>query len=238
MSGNAIKRILQKDIKSLQKNNLNEHGIYIEFNEENMLEAVAMIIAPEDSVYKNGILYFKIDFPTNYPFSPPKVSYISRGSIRIHPNLYTGSAKDNYLGKVCISILGTWSGPQWTTIMDISSVLLSIQSLLDNNPLDNEPGYADKHSEIHEKYKECVAYETFRTLIIKNIFDIPEPYQCFQDIIQQHVIKHKDSMIDSLNTYINESKYVDKALYIPVYRIHLTLHYNELKSVFIYKFDL
>jgi len=235
MSGTAIKRILQKDIKSLQKNNLSEHGIYIEFNEENMLEAVAMIIAPEDSVYKNGILYFKIDFPTNYPFSPPKVSYISRGSIRIHPNLYTGSAKDNYLGKVCLSILGTWSGPQWTTIMDISSVLLSIQSLLDNNPLDNEPGYAGKHSEIHEKYKECVAYETFRTLIIKNIFDIPEPYQCFQDIIQQHVIKHKDSMIDSLNTYINESKYVDKALYIPVYRIHISLHYNELKSVFISK---
>ena len=33
-------------------------------------------------------------------------------------------------------------------IMDISSVLLSIQSLLDNNPLENEPGYAGKKSKI------------------------------------------------------------------------------------------
>ena len=34
-------------------------GIYIEFNEENMLEAVAMIKGPDDSVYKNGILFLK-----------------------------------------------------------------------------------------------------------------------------------------------------------------------------------
>ncbi len=34
--------------------------------------------------------------------------------------------------------------PQWTTIMDIGTVLLSIQSLLNNNPLDNEPGYSNR----------------------------------------------------------------------------------------------
>ena len=34
-------------------------------------------------------------------------------------------------GKVCLSILGTWSGPSWTHTMDITIVLLTIQSLLD-----------------------------------------------------------------------------------------------------------
>ena len=235
MSAAAIKRIVTKDIKSIQQQNLNELGIYVEFNEENMLEAYAMIIGPEDSVYKNGVLFFKIDFPVNYPFSPPKVGYVSRGSIRIHPNLYSGGAKDNYLGKVCISILGTWSGPQWTTIMDISSVLLSIQSLLDNNPLENEPGFSGKKTDNHIKYKECVSYENFRTLIIKNIFDIPPQFMCFKDIIVQHYKDKRDHIISGLNKYIYESKFNESTIYIPIYRINLKLTYNLLKELLLKK---
>ena len=66
MSKNAIKRICQRDIKSIQTNKLNEMGIFIEFNEENLLEAVAMItVGPKDSIYKNGVLFFKILFPND-----------------------------------------------------------------------------------------------------------------------------------------------------------------------------
>ena len=192
-----------------------------------MLEAVAMIIGPEDSVYNNGILFFKIKFPSNYPYSPPTVNYISRGSIRIHPNLYTGSSKDNYLGKVCISILGTWSGPQWTTIMDISSVLISIQSLLDNNPLENEPGFAGKQTENHIKYKQSIIYEKFRTLILKNIFDIPLEFMCFKDQILNHFKNKKDKILTELDEYI---KYNNKIILIPIYRINLRLNYEYLKN--------
>ena len=74
MASNAIKRILKKDIKSIQTQKLNDLGIYVEFNESNMLEAVAMILGPPDSVYHNGILFFKIVFPNNYPYAPPKSS--------------------------------------------------------------------------------------------------------------------------------------------------------------------
>ena len=230
MSSSAIKRILKKDMKSIETHNLKNMGIFIEFNEENMLEAKAMIIGPKDSVYENGVLFFDIKFPHNYPYSPPHISYISRGSIRIHPNLYTGTSRDNYLGKVCLSILGTWSGPQWTTIMDISSVLMSIQSLLDTNPLDHEPGFTGKKSENHINYKECISYERFRTLIYKNIFNIPETFLCFKDIINTHYKENRETIIEQLTMY-SSSEYQNKAIYIPIYRINLTLEYNKLRHI-------
>lgn len=233
----AIRRILNRDTKAIQKHKLNEMGIYIEFDEENILSAKAMIIGPKDSIYSGGILFFTIDFPTNYPYSPPRVNYVSRGSIRIHPNLYTGSSRDNYLGKVCLSILGTWSGPQWTTIMDISSVLISIQSLLDNNPLDHEPGFSGKKTPSHTNYKRCVEYETIRTLILKNSTDIPEPFQCFQPIIESHI----QPMIPKILQFLNdrcESDYLNQVIVTPVYNIRLLLDYKFLKKQLQLKFKI
>ena len=229
MSKNAIKRIMQRDMKSIQKLNLQDMGIYIHFNEENIKEAYAMIKGPSDSVYKNGLLFFKILFPDNYPFSPPTVHYISRGSLRIHPNLYTGYARDNYLGKVCLSILGTWSGPGWTTIMDISSVLISIQSLLDYNPLEHEPGFSGKQSINHTLYAEAVRYETFRTLITKNIIDIPNELLCFKDIINEHFISKKQEILDDINKINNDKNY--KKIVIPIYRIDVILKYDHIKKL-------
>lgn len=228
MSTTCLRRIARIDMKSINRRNLNEHGIFIEFNENDITEAWAMIIAPEDSVYKNGILYFKIKFPVDYPFNPPKVSYISRGSIRIHPNLYTGYSKDNYLGKVCLSILGTWSGPQWTTIMDIGTVLLSIQSLLDNNPLDNEPGFSGKVTMNHKLYKDCITYETFRTLIIKNIFTIPEEFKCFKDIVDTHYKNKRETIMSELEALDKGNKNFSK-VNLSIYRISLVLDYTTLK---------
>ena len=55
----AIKRIINKDIKEIESKNLNSLGIYIQFNEENLLEAKTMIVGPKDSLYEGGFLLFK-----------------------------------------------------------------------------------------------------------------------------------------------------------------------------------
>ena len=85
--------------------NLSELGIHIQFDEEDIMKASAIIIGPKDTPYENGILYFIIEFPRNYPFSPPKIGYLSHSRYRIHPNLYVGKSHANFVGKVCLSAI-------------------------------------------------------------------------------------------------------------------------------------
>ena len=231
MPSAAVKRILSKDMKAIQTNELNKNGIYIEFNEKDITEAYALIIGPKDTCYEDGFLYFKINFPVNYPFSPPKVMYLSRGSIRIHPNLYTGRSNDDYLGKVCLSLLGTWSGPQWTSIMDITSILLSIQSLLTDDPIKQEPGYGNSTGTLNVKYNACVNYETLRTLILRNTKDPPTSYECFQEVIKNHLEENKERILEKY-TKLSKDKMNNHTITVSVYHIAINIKYDELLKVF------
>ena len=151
---NTVKRITNIDMKNYYKLELEKNGIYIQFDETDLMKARALIIGPSDTIYENAYLFFNIEFPKNYPFSPPAVRYIAQNNVRIHPNIYTN-------GKVCLSILGTWNGPSWSSIMDINTVLLTIQSLLDNNPLVHEPGCNNKKFKKKQLiYKQIVNYNT------------------------------------------------------------------------------
>lgn len=69
---------------------------------------------------------------------PLTSTIIGGGKVRFNPNLYN-------CGKVCLSLLGTWSGSkdeQWSYASSMLQVLVSIQSLiLIPKPYFNEPGY-------------------------------------------------------------------------------------------------
>ena len=224
MEKNAIKRILNKDIKEISNQNLNSLGIYIQFNEDNFLNAKAMIVGPKDSLYEGGFLFFNIHFPKNYPFSPPDVTYVSRNRIRIHPNLYVGNGTNGF-GKVCLSILGTWSGPKWTSIMDITTVLLTIQSLLDNNPLHHEPGQENNKTMMNTLYNEVIKYESIQTLTIKNLVDTPEGFNIFLDDMKKELTKYNKD----IQNFLDSKKCVkNREITVSFYRIQTILDYQSL----------
>ena len=78
--------------------------------------------ARADSPYKDGVFFLDIQFPTDYPFKPPKVTFRTR---IYHCNV-------NSSGQICLDILKE----QWSPALTISKVLLSICSLLtDANPV-------------------------------------------------------------------------------------------------------
>lgn len=148
---------------------LSNVGIYYKQDPHILNKGMALIIGPSDSIYANCLLFFRFEFPHDYPFVPPKVEFLTTdGSTRFHPNLYTD-------GKVCLSILGTFSGPSWQSTMSLSMVLLSLKALLDNNPLRHEPGYENipltHNYALH--YKEYVHHQivkyTVRELHVKSL---------------------------------------------------------------------
>jgi ubiquitin-protein ligase len=229
MEKNAIKRILNKDIKEIEKLNLKSMGIYIDFNEDNLLNAKAMIVGPKDSLYEGGFLFFNINFPKNYPFSPPDVTYISRNKVRIHPNIYVGNGTSGF-GKVCLSILGTWSGPKWTSIMDITTVLIVIQSLLDSNPLHHEPGQENNNTKQNDLYNEIIKYESINTLHLKNLNQTPHGFEVFKEFMLIEKEKYNDSIIQFLQENKNNPK---KNIQVGFYRINIITDYKYLYEQYI-----
>jgi len=233
----AIKRIISKDIKELNKLELEKQGIFIKFNETDIFEAKAIIIGPEGTPYENGVLLFKIRFPKNYPFSPPAVRYYSYSKIRIHPNLYVGRSSDKFEGRVCLSIINTWSGPKWTTVMHIGSVFLSLISILDNNPLRNEPGYENITGKHNNIYNKIVEYDKYNHLILNNGFDLDEDYEIFRDEINSHLNGKRTEILEKVDKLCIENP-KKEIIRTNIYGMNnVNIDYNELKKRLVEKFD-
>ena len=189
----AVKRLIS-DIKDLKKNNLSKEGIYYEHDESNILRGYALIIGSKDTPYEYGNFLFIFDFPEDYPHSPPTVKFSTNdGIVRFHPNLYRN-------GKVCLSILNTWKGEQWTGCQTIRSVLLTVASILENNALINEPGISINHKDV-KIYDMIIKYKTLETaifkLINKNIY-VDEKFDVFEDLIKD---KFKENYLNIINSF-------------------------------------
>jgi len=117
----ALKRI-QKELADLQRDppancSAGPNG------DSELYQWTATIMGPEDSPYSGGVFFLSVQFPTDYPFKPPKITFTTR---IYHPNI-------NSNGNICLDILKD----QWSPALTISKVLLSISSLLtDPNPDD------------------------------------------------------------------------------------------------------
>jgi ubiquitin-conjugating enzyme E2 Z len=224
----TVNRLL-KDIKCIMKNPLNDNGIYYVHDETDILKGYAMIVGPKGTPYFGGFYFFEILFPPNYPHSPPQVLFRTNGdNIRFNPNLYTN-------GKVCISILNTWKGDQWTSCLTISTILLSLCCLLCENPLLNEPGINMTHNEV-DKYTKIIEYKNIEISILKMIkktenYFMPT-FNIFSSVMEEIFNKNNDAIIEFLDKQeIENSK--NEVICMNVYSMNVTINYKNLKQEYL-----
>lgn len=184
-------KILEKDLPDT---------IYVRVYEARMDLLRAVIVGPAGTPYHDGLFTFDVLFPPTYPDIPPMVYYHS-GGLRLNPNLYD-------CGKVCLSLLGTWSGqgsekwmPDKSTMLQ---VLVSIQALiLNTNPFFNEPGYdrmytgaeGDRRS---KGYNEDVFILSLKTMM----YTLRRPPKYFEDLVAGHFRTRARVILSACRAYM------------------------------------
>jgi ubiquitin-conjugating enzyme E2 Z len=192
----AVQRIMKKDLPSVQNEDMKSNGIYYFMDEKSVMKGTALIIGPGGTPYEGGYWFFSVLFNDNHPFEPPQVLTLTQdGRTRFNPNMYRE-------GKVCLSLLGTWSqGDKWTSVQTLGSVLLSILGMvLTDQPLRNEPCFSgfvthptfDPYNRIifHASTKNLLHYLQYPPVYL------PEEYkEEIVGIMKDQFKKNKDELI-------------------------------------------
>jgi ubiquitin-protein ligase len=233
ISKESTQRLL-KDVRQIMLNPLTDNGIYYVHDEQDMLKGYVMIVGPEGTPYFGGYYFFEINYPTNYPHSPPQIKYMTNGkNIRFNPNLYVN-------GKVCLSILNTWSGDQWTSCQTISTLLLTLCTVLRENPLINEPGVLLGHRDV-EPYNYIIEYANIDIAICDIIMKQPYVFHHFFNLFYmyavEHMVKNHDKMIEFMKTRMEKFEHVP-LLRTGFYNLTVSMDYEKLYEKYMNSYEI
>ncbi|CAI9728364.1 Hypothetical predicted protein [Octopus vulgaris] len=184
-------------------------GIFVKEFEERMDLFSVMIVGPSNTPYEDGLFIFDVQLPNDYPASPPRFHYLSYCADRLNPNLYED-------GKVCVSLLGTWSGKGnevWTQESNLLQVLVSIQGLiLVSEPYYNEAGYEKQRGtqqgvENSRMYNEMAIVKVVQSM--SNM--VNNPPNLFIHEVRDHLRINGPRMIKRLTKWLELSDKVSAA---------------------------
>lgn len=183
-------KLLQRDLPG---------SIYVRVYEDRTDLLRAAIVGPSGTPYHDGLFFFDVRFPPEYPRCPPKVHYHS-GGLRLNPNLYES-------GKVCLSLLNTWWGTgceKWgKSKSTMLQVLISIQGLvLNDKPYFNEPGNKST-ANTPPGEKHSVAYnQTAFVLSCKTmLYSLRKPPKHFENLVVRHFHERERAILDACGAY-------------------------------------
>jgi ubiquitin-protein ligase len=194
------------ELASMTSLSVSWHGsVLIRSDEASMDLMRAAVVGPPDTPYANGFWLFDILLLPEYPDVPPKVLFLTTGGnqVRVNPNLYAE-------GKVCLSLLGTWSGPGWSPgISTLGQVLMSIQSqIMVDIPFANEPGHESRIStpggkRSVAKHNIAIRLATLRHAILS---PLKSPPHGFEVAVKAHFFYKRDTLFGQFDVWKKDAR--------------------------------
>ncbi len=219
----ALKRIVA-DVSDMIKNPLEDNGVYYKHDEDTIVDGYALIIGPTETPYSGGIYLFHFIFPNEYPHLPPKVIFCTGdGETRFNPNFYKN-------GKVCLSVLNTWKGEQWSACQTIRSVLLTLVTTFNSNPLLNEPGIKNTWHDI-PKYNEIIFFKNIEIAMYDMIHHkrYKTFFSFFETTIHKIFLNNVDTILEEIRKKIKIYPKTRK-LETQLYKMEFKLSYKALEK--------
>ena len=178
----AITRIMSdRSIVFHDEKGYRESNIHFNFNDKDTIDNEFRILTVGSleisNPYFGGFFMFGGSFPDQYPFFPPHIlAKTQGGGTRFHPNYYVN-------GKCCLSILGTWAGPPWTSCQNLGTTSQALKSLFIENPITQEPSWEKCIDERALKYRKVVEYRTLKIAVLNMLSNPPGGFEEFIPIM-------------------------------------------------------
>nr|ACO51728.1 Ubiquitin-conjugating enzyme E2 L3 [Aquarana catesbeiana] len=136
----AASRRLMKELEEIRKSGVKNFR-NIQVDEANLLTWQGLIV-PDNPPYDKGAFRIEINFPAEYPFKPPKITFETK---IYHPNI-------DEKGQVCLPVI---SAENWKPATKTDQVIQSLIALV-NDPQPEHPLRADLAEEYSKDRKNSV----------------------------------------------------------------------------------
>lgn len=198
--------------------------LYISPVEADVTQVNILMLGAPGSPYEGGFFQFFLKFPPNYPLSPPRVRFLNtdEGRVRFHIHLYN-------CGKVCVTTLGTAGiRSDWSPAQSLLSTLVSIQSLLSENPF-FDIFKAEKTKGDSQRYNLYVEHETIRVAVCDQVdAALREDAKCppsFRKIILESFLESYSKYEDAVKARLDQT---GTQLWEAFHNVYRTAEYETL----------
>jgi len=171
--------LLKKQLNDLKKHPVEGFTVDL-LKADDLFTWEVYVQGPPATFYEGGAFRAILHFPTDFPYTPPKMAFTSEVW---HPNVYYGAEKN---GEVCISILHPPGGnpdmpdqcesdrERWNPAHSVTTIILSVISLL-SDPNFSSPANVDASVQWRrdiEAFKQRV-----KKTVDKSIKELPPGFQ-------------------------------------------------------------
>mmetsp|Transcript_59744 Transcript_59744/g.105076 ORF Transcript_59744/g.105076 Transcript_59744/m.105076 type:complete len:195 (-) Transcript_59744:53-637(-) len=138
---------IKKEIEDLRNDKAS--GMSVVVDPYNPKHLTGTLKGPDDTPYAGGVFEVDIIIPDDYPFSPPKMKFVTKVW---HPNV------SSVTGAICLDILKD----QWSPALTMKTAMLSLQALM-CSPEPNDPQDAVVATMYKERQAEFVSTAKYWT---------------------------------------------------------------------------